>query len=162
MDRILMNYIKVSQHLSQQFRSHFGKINLTFPQALALSVLGSEGPMPISKLAEKMGSANSTISGIVDRLERLELAKRTRSELDHRVIYVEATEKYHSLHDRARTDVISYFNSLMSGASEADQELVASALTRLDEILTQKVEAGGGSLAVNSGSQTKKTGPAGA
>ena len=84
MDRILMNYIQVSQHLSQQFRSHFGKLNLTFPQALALSVLGSEGPMPISKLAEKMGSANSTISGIVDRLERLELAKRTRSELDHR------------------------------------------------------------------------------
>ena len=79
MDRILMNYLKLNQHLSQQFRSHFGKVNLTFPQALALSVMGAEGPMPISKLADQVGSANSTISGIVDRLERLGLARRTRS-----------------------------------------------------------------------------------
>ena len=90
MDQILMHYLQVSQHMSQQFRNHFGKLNLTFPQALALNILGSEGPMPISRLAERTGSANSTISGIVDRLERLELARRTRSELDHRVIYVEA------------------------------------------------------------------------
>ncbi len=161
-DNILMAYLRVTQHMSQMMRGYFGQMNLTFPQALVLTVLGEEGPVPISVLAERTGSANSTISGIVDRLERLELAVRRRSQVDRRVIYVEATEKYHSLHDRARTDVISYFNSLMSGVSEADQELVASALTRLDEILTQKVEAGGGSLAVNSGSQTKKTGPAGA
>ena len=68
MDQILMHYLQVSQHMSQQFRNHFGKLNLTFPQALALNILGSEGPMPISRLAERTGSANSTISGIVDRL----------------------------------------------------------------------------------------------
>ena len=33
--------------------------------------------MPISALAERTGSANSTVSGIVDRLEKLELARRS-------------------------------------------------------------------------------------
>lgn len=136
MDRILMNYIQVNQHLSQQFRSHFGKMNLTFPQALALSVLGTDGPMPISKLAEKMGSANSTISGIVDRLERLELARRTRSELDHRVIYVEATEKYVELRNKAKTGVNEYFGNLLGTLSPEERETVASGLTLLDKAIT--------------------------
>ena len=49
MDRILMYYLRVSQHLSQQFRTHLGKLELTFPQALALSTLNDQGTMPMSK-----------------------------------------------------------------------------------------------------------------
>ena len=67
---ILMRYLKVTQHMSRLFREHFGRLHLTFPQALVLTVLGEEGPMPISALAERTGSANSTVSGIVDRLEK--------------------------------------------------------------------------------------------
>ena len=140
MDRILMNYIQVSQHLSQQFRKHFGKVNLTFPQALALSVLGAEGPMPISKLAEKMGSANSTISGIVDRLERLELAKRTRSELDHRVIYLEATEKYRPLRSQVETGVNEYFSGLLGTLDPEERSCVSRGLELLVRALSIREE----------------------
>ena len=79
---IFMSYLRVTQHMSQQFRSHFGRLDLTFPQALVLTVLGEDGPVPISALAERTGSANSTVSGIVDRLEKLGLARRQRSETD--------------------------------------------------------------------------------
>ena len=65
---ILMIYLRVSQRMSRLFRCHLEKLRLTFPQALALNVLGEEGPLPISVLAERTGSANSTVSGIVDRL----------------------------------------------------------------------------------------------
>ena len=140
MDRILMNYIQVSQHLSQQFRKHFGKVNLTFPQALALSVLGAEGPMPISKLAEKMGSANSTISGIVDRLERLELVRRTRSDLDHRVIYVEATDRSIEVRNRAKTGVNEYFGALLDTLKPEEREQIAHALELLDRALSNGEE----------------------
>lgn len=95
--------------------------------------------MPISKLAEKTGSANSTISGIVDRLERLELAKRRRSELDHRVIYVEATEKYQELKDRAKTGVSEYFGGLLDNLTAEEREQVAAGLELLDRALTGKV-----------------------
>ena len=73
---IFMSYLRVTQHMSQQFRSHFGRLDLTFPQALVLTVLGEDGPVPISALAERTGSANSTVSGIVDRLEKLGLARQ--------------------------------------------------------------------------------------
>lgn len=136
MDNILTRYLQVSQHLSQHFRSHFGKWDLTFPQALTLNVLGSEGPMPISKLAEKTGSANSTISGIVDRLEKLGLAKRTRSQVDHRVITVEATEKYRTLREKVETGVDEHFDSILSTLEPQERAVIAQGLDYLDKALT--------------------------
>ena len=135
---ILMTYLRVSQHMSRLFREHFGRLHLTFPQALVLTVLGEEGPMPISGLAQRTGSANSTVSGIVDRLEKLGLARRERSGRDRRVIYVAATEQYEALRSRATTDVSGYFASVMATMSTEDQRLVARALAKLDEALLDK------------------------
>ena len=139
---LFISYLLVTQHMSQQFRSHFGRMDLTFPQAMVLTVLGEDGPVPISTLAERTGSANSTVSGIVDRLEKLGLAKRQRSETDRRVIYVSATEKYAALRDKAVTDVNSYFTALMGNMPEEDRKLVAAALQKLDEALSQVEEKG--------------------
>ena len=138
---LLMSYLRVSQHMSQQFRTHFGQINLTFPQALVLTVLGEEGPVPISTLAERTGSANSTVSGIVDRLEKLELAKRVRSEKDRRVIYVSATDKYRRLRKEAETDVSGYFSNIMQSLPTEHQQLISTALAKLDAALTQWEDA---------------------
>ena len=139
MERILMYYLRVSQHLSQQFRAHLGKLDLTFPQALALSTLSEQGSIPISRLAELTGSANSTISGVVDRLEKLGLAKRERSQQDRRVIYVEVTEKYRELQGRAEAGVNEYFDRLMDEQLTAgEREAVGRGLQLLDRALTAK------------------------
>ena len=90
----------------------------------------------ISVLAERTGSANSTVSGIVDRLERLGLARRERSEHDRRVIYVSATEQYRLLHQKAATDVSGYFNSLLDTMTPEDRAMVAEALYKLDNLLS--------------------------
>ena len=135
---IFMTYLRVTQHMSQQFRSHFGRMDLTFPQALVLSVLGEEGPVPISALAERTGSANSTVSGIVDRLEKLGLAKRQRRQSRRRGNYVSATDKYRALRDKTATDVTGYFSSLLSGMSEEERTLLATAFRKLDEALEQQ------------------------
>ena len=59
---ILMSYLRVTQHMSQQFRNHFGQLNLTFPQALVLTVLGEGEAVPISTLpvrsAREIGRAH--------------------------------------------------------------------------------------------------------
>ena len=135
---ILRSYLRVTQHLSQQFRKYFGQFNLTFPQAMVLTVLGESGPMPISALAEKTGSANSTISGVVDRLEKLELARRTRSSQDRRVIYVQATQRYQKLRGQARGSVNGYFCTLVQDISPGEREEILRALTTLDRVLTQE------------------------
>jgi DNA-binding MarR family transcriptional regulator len=134
---LLMCYLRLTQHMSQQLRDYFGKLSLTFPQALVLTVLGESGPMPISALAEQTGSANSTISGIVDRLEKLELAKRERSDTDRRVIYVSATEKYRKLHRSAEAKVSGHFAAVLDGISPADRAEIHAALDKLDTYLSK-------------------------
>lgn len=135
---ILHAYLKVTQHMSQQFRTYFGQFNLTFPQAMVLTALGESGAMPISALAEKTGSANSTISGIVDRLEKLGLAHRTRSEKDRRVIYVEATGQYLGLREEALSSVNDYFSTLVRDIPPEEREQILQALAILDRVLAPK------------------------
>ena len=108
---ILMRYLKVTQHMSRLFREHFGRLHLTFPQALVLTVLGEEGPMPISALAER------------------------RSGEDRRVIYVAATARYEQLRKKTETDVGGYFSSVMDTLTEREKDQIIAALSRLDEAL---------------------------
>ena len=135
---ILHAYLQVTQHLSQQFRAYFGQFNLTFPQAMVLTALGESGAMPISALAEKTGSANSTISGIVDRLEKLDLARRTRSEKDRRVIYVEVTERYLGLREKALGSVNDCFSTLVRDIAPEDRKQILQSLDILDRVLVSE------------------------
>lgn len=148
---ILMMYLRVSQHLSRLFRCHLEKLQLTFPQALVLNVLGQEGPLPISVLAERTGSANSTVSGIVDRLERLGLAQRERSGRDRRVVYVAATEKYLLLRGQADADIWDYFSSILDSMDGGERRMVAEALLCLDRALLKKESEHAGTEAGEAG-----------
>lgn len=137
---ILMAVLRVYQHMSQVFRGHFGKLNLTFPQALVLTVLAEEGGMPLGQLAEKTGSANSTISGIIDRLEKLELVHRRRSEDDRRVIYVETTDKFDSMRSSSETSVHNYFSGIIDEMSADERRTLLKALNRLDDVLQDSLD----------------------
>ena len=139
---ILKEYLYATHEFSHQFRDHYGKINLTFPQALVLSFLDTEGTVPISALADLTGSANSTISGVVDRLERMGLVRRKRSETDRRVIYVETTEKYVEIRNRSASSVTDYFAKILNNLSDEEKEQVLHGLQLLCRALTEENEKG--------------------
>ena len=69
------------------------ELGLSPQQAMAISTLKPGEPMPMSALADAMHADNSSITGIVDRLEALGLAERRASERDRRVKAVILTEK---------------------------------------------------------------------
>lgn len=133
--KLLAAYLRVTQHLAQQMRIDLGHISLTFPQALLLSTLEEHGPLPIGTLAQMTNNANSTVSGIVSRLEELELVARRRAQHDHRIIYVETTETYHQLRAHTSSNVTERLERLLAPMSEADQDKLIQALDRLDELL---------------------------
>jgi DNA-binding MarR family transcriptional regulator len=62
-------------------------------QSMALSTLKPGEPMPMSALADAMHADNSSITGIVDRLEAAGLAERRPDDRDRRVKAVILTEK---------------------------------------------------------------------
>lgn len=124
--------------MSEELRGQIGKRNLTFPQTMALALLHEEGPMPISSLASATGSANSTISGVVDRLERAGLIRRVRSEQDRRVIYVATTEKFEQLYTETASNVLGSFSSLIGKLSADELAQVEAGLQILERALDSK------------------------
>ena len=135
--KLLRSYLRVTQHMSRQFRNYFSQQELTFPQALVLTVLGEEGAMPISRLAQQTGSANSTVSGIVDRLEKMKLVERVRSEEDRRVIYVALTEEYRATQKRMEPSVSAYLAKLLKQMPAEELADICKALDKLDEVLAR-------------------------
>jgi len=138
--QLLGSYLRVTQRMSRQFRSYFSQLDLTFPQALVLTVLGEEGAMPISRLARQTGSANSTVSGIVDRLEKLQLVERVRSEEDRRVIYVALTDRYRAMQEKKEPSVSAYLAGLLREVPDEEMSGICVALDKLDAALARAEE----------------------
>ena len=134
-NEILHAYLQVSRHISEKFRIYYGKLNLTYPQSIVLAILEADGPMPISALAEAAGSANSTISGVVDRLEKMELVQRTRSDSDRRVIYVSTTEQFREHFAKFKATACDRFSAALNTLSPQDAPAVERGLMLLDQAL---------------------------
>lgn len=75
----------------------------TIPQRIVMGYLFRHGDLSVKELSQQVGLSHSTISGIVDRLERKGLATRIQDPRDRRITKV-------SLTDLAR----NHFNSMMT------------------------------------------------
>src|SRR5208337_3966209 len=76
----------------------FENSGLTVPQGLLLGELGKYGKMKIHDLGGRLSMTDSTVSGIVDRLEKQGIVERTRSLEDKRVVYVNFSHDYKEMH----------------------------------------------------------------
>ena len=77
---------RYSKHLQENY-------HITLPQVICLREIALNGPLSFSSLTKLIFLNNSTITGIIDRLEKQELVKRVRMSKDRRQIHLEITEK---------------------------------------------------------------------
>ena len=82
--------VKALQTYSQDVRSAYG---LTGPQLWALKTLLRAGPMSAGKLADALALHQSSVSALVQRLERRGLVRRVRRRADRRVVELHLTTR---------------------------------------------------------------------
>lgn len=82
---------EIMSSIKQSVKEQFEEMDLTGSQGMLIGTLAHHGPMKIGELSERVGLSNSTVSGIVDRLEKKNLVERRRSQKDRRVVVVEVT-----------------------------------------------------------------------
>lgn len=78
-------------HIKHNMGKEFEKAGLpgiTPTQGMIIGMLSKHGRMRVSDISRAMGLNNSTVSGIIDRLERQEMVERLRSEEDKRVVFI--------------------------------------------------------------------------
>lgn len=129
-------FFKLHKTLKQSMRKCFEDIGMTMPQSFVMGILVKSGEMKLTEISREMKLSNSTVSGIIDRLEKQQLVERIRSEKDKRIVYVKATHKFHELHDEFLDRAEKSFEGLMDAATSEEIDIIIEGLVVLERILT--------------------------
>ncbi len=87
--RLLSCETVIEQQLRTLLRQNF---SVTLPQFDVLSELERAGePLTMSQLSKELMVSNGNVTGVIDRLEKVDFVKRVRAERDRRIQYIELT-----------------------------------------------------------------------
>lgn len=125
----------VVHSLKKTLKDEYKDVNLTRPQGMLMGTLIHSGKMKISDLSEKMNLSNSTVSGILDRLEKQGFVERTRSEEDRRVVYINVTSEFKKIYEDKFKEVEKNIEFKMSEATEEEIDKIAEGLNILKRLL---------------------------
>ncbi|KLO23177.1 MarR family transcriptional regulator [Marinitoga sp. 1197] len=129
---------EIKENFKKFMSEHFNNMQFTHSQWMLLGVLMKNGNMKISDLSKKMGLSNSTVSGIIDRLENQGFVKRARDEKDRRKVFVEITEKFKEIAEKSHINVEKQMEEMLKNVPEDDLDKVIEGLKILNNILEER------------------------
>jgi DNA-binding MarR family transcriptional regulator len=119
-----------SRRITKQVARELG---LTGPQLTVMKLLETFGDLSLSSLSERIRAQNSTVTGIIDRMEREGLVVRERSTSDRRVVYIKLTPKGATLAKTINVEPMEIFKSVLTTLSKDDTKDLLRILGKLQK-----------------------------
>ncbi|MDN5351726.1 MAG: MarR family transcriptional regulator, organic hydroperoxide resistance regulator [Clostridiales bacterium] len=116
--RVEENLRRVCYKIKIKGREILNDVDITPPQFEALQFLIHEENMTIGELSTKMYLACSTVTDLLDRMERNDLVKRIKDENDRRIVRVSVLPKGHELLNSVIETRRLYVDSILSQLDE--------------------------------------------
>jgi DNA-binding MarR family transcriptional regulator len=117
----MLNILRSNDQLQNRFGRLLRQYELTNSQYNVLRILRGEGkPMPCLEIARRMIQVVPAITGLIDRLEKVGMVTRHRSENDRRVVYIEITDKALRLLDEMDQPVLDLHKQLLGHLTRAE------------------------------------------
>ena len=126
---------QVMGSIKQNVEIHFKEMNLTAQQGILVGTLAHNGEMKISDLSDKLSLSNSTVSGIVDRLEKQGIVERIRSEEDRRVVNVNVTSEFKKTAKKHFEQFEKKLETVMNEATPEEVEKIFEGLKIFKKLL---------------------------
>jgi len=133
--QIALLFKEINSKFNHTIKEDFKDTGLTVPQIHIIRILHNNERLKISEISKKMSLVNSTVSGIIDRLEKQELVKRIRSESDKRIVYIELTNKANELVKDLRQTIDNYFEGVFVNCSKEEIDTILDGLQTLKKVL---------------------------
>ncbi len=124
--------MQAGEHYTKELNKIY---NVSAAQINCLLALHENGPLPPSQIAKHVMVNSSTITGIIDRLEKKDLVKRLRISRDRRVITVELTRTGKILAENAPSPIQQKIIDGLNKLSPSEMEQIALTLKRLTDML---------------------------
>ncbi|HEV8662248.1 MAG TPA: MarR family winged helix-turn-helix transcriptional regulator [Candidatus Methylomirabilis sp.] len=110
---------------------------LSVTQCYALDALTDGGELTVTALARHLFLAVSTVTRILEPLERKGLARRRRGTGDRREVRIAITPRGRSLLGRIRAELVETQRALLSPLARVEREAVLKTLEGLVEAVTR-------------------------
>jgi len=107
------------------------QVDLTGPQLTVLKMLEGLGDLSLSELSERIRAQNSTVTGIIDRMERESLVVRARSTEDRRVVKIKLTDKGSKIARAIAVEPMEIFRGALDSLSAAETRELLKILTKI-------------------------------
>jgi DNA-binding MarR family transcriptional regulator len=116
-------------------------VPVTIPQHRVLVLLAANGPQAIGTLAQQLGVNPSNATRVCDRLQRLDLVRRSRSDSDGRAVHVTITPAGRRVVDAVNAHRRREVAAVLRELSPAQVEVVVEALTAFSRAAHERAEA---------------------
>lgn len=127
---------RLTKHLAREF-------GLTGPQLTVIKLLEQLGDLSLSSLSSRIKANNSTVTGIIDRMERESLVKRERSETDRRIVLIRLTAKGRKLAESIEVEPMEIFRQALESLPRKDIEDLFRILGAVQQRVRQVVDETG-------------------
>jgi len=118
------------------------RAELTGPQLTVVKMLETVGELSLSDLSDRIRAQNSTVTGIIDRMEREGLVVRARSAEDKRVVRIRLTEKGERIAREIPVEPMEIFRSALASLSATEARDLVRILTKLARRVQSLVRRG--------------------
>jgi DNA-binding MarR family transcriptional regulator len=117
------------------------EVGLTGPQLTVIKLLESFDNLSLSTLSERIRAQNSTVTGIIDRMEREGLVRRERSTVDRRVVHIRLSEKGSKLARQIQVEPMEIFRDALDSLSPADLRDLLRIMNKCQKFVRSKIAA---------------------
>ena len=137
---------KLFQEVMILFKHSMSKVfedmhqGMTAPQGMVLGILSKEKTMKITELSSKLSLSNSTVSGIIDRLEKQGMVERKRSEEDRRVVHVSISPDFKDLHQNFHKRLEENIGNVLNKGTPEELDKIFVGLDALKKLLNDREE----------------------
>ncbi|HZS39884.1 MAG TPA: MarR family transcriptional regulator [Polyangia bacterium] len=142
LDRIVETIIYLvteSRRLSKDEAARYG---VTPTQLSVIKLLHEIGDLSLGTLSREIRAHNSTVTGIVDRMEAAGMVERARSEEDRRVWIIRLTAQGRKVAERAKVSPWETLRHALASLPLADQERLTAILKKVALNVTSEATHG--------------------
>ncbi|KEI06846.1 MarR family transcriptional regulator [Clostridium botulinum] len=128
---------EINSKINFKVTEELKNIGLTVPQITAIKFIAHRKKVTSSELSEDMSITKATVSGIIDRLEKMNIIKRIRSKEDRRIVYIVFSDEGLNLAKDIKNIMNSCFENIFSNVSEEELVSIDNHLSSLLKVIEE-------------------------